>query len=302
MNMLSIQTNPHSNTAKTSGAIILCLICLVPRLVIAQSASIKSPREALEATVINAFVSTADGWSVDEVMLHDERRRQFVQQCRTENTTATDKEFFEMLLRVRKGGRLQVRATRNERANLEDYAIAAEITARRMADEKKVHLDQILCDPALLSRFDALAAELSPDTAPYLLRKTALHLRKARQLQPELVIQANSWQVQIHDYTLEDLTENLTQLTSRPGIYIFRDASGYLYIGQSQNLKERLTHHLKASDRDQLRRYLLENAGPDLKIELHEFAEGSPGEKLSSRRAYESELIRSRQPRLNLSP
>lgn len=259
-------------------------------------------RKIEETKVIAAFEKSADGWSVDEVILHDERRQKFLDSCQEEGTSGTAKELFESLLRVRKGGRLKVRATHSKRVSLEEFTIAAEIAARRMADENKAHFDQVLCDPKLLSAFDNIAKELSPNTDPYLLRKAALRLRKSRQLQPELVTQANQWAVKISDYSLDELTEQLPELTTRPGIYIFRDATGYLYIGQSNNLRERLSHHLKESDRDQLRRYLVEKAGPQLKIELHEFLDGSPGEKLAARRAYESELIRSRKPRLNLAP
>ena len=235
-------------------------------------------------------------------MLNDGRRRAFLDGCKTVAAEGDEKELFETLLRVRKGGRLETRATRTERVSVEDYTIAAEIAARRVGDERKVHFDEILCDPELLSMFDRIAGELSPDVENYLFRKAALRLRKSRQLRPELAVQANDWKVRIRDYTLEELTAQLPQVTSRPGIYIFRDLSGYLYIGQTNNLRERLTHHLEESDRDQLRRYLLEKGGVDLRIELHEFEEGSPGEKLAARRAYESELIRSREPRLNLAP
>lgn len=267
-----------------------------------QNKPVESESQDIEKIVVKAFEKSAEGWSVDEVMLHDQRRHKFVDSCKLAGADADETLLFETLLRVRKGGRLKIRSTERERTSLEDFTIAAEIAARRMADEKKVHFDQILCDPELLKAFDELAIELSPNTDAYLLRKAALRLRKSRQLQPELVIQASDWKVNISEYTFDELTSHLPETTTRPGIYIFRDATGYLYIGQSNNLRDRLTHHLKESDRDQLRNYMLEHGGTELTIELHEFAEGSPGEKLASRRAYESELIRSRKPRLNLAP
>jgi len=287
------------------GIVLLFSVLLLDWMMVpcsAQESAASSARLDLESKVIEAFGKTADGWSVDEVMLHDERRRAFLDSCKSVGAEGDEKQLFETLLRVRKGGRLEVRSTRSERVSVEDYTIAAEIAARRVGDERKVHFDEILCDPELLNRFDTLAGELSPDVENYLFRKAALRLRKSRQLRPELAVQANDWRVRIHDYTLDELTAQLSQVTSRPGIYIFRDASGYLYIGQTNNLRERLTHHLEQSDRDQLRRYLLEKSGVDLRIELHEFEDGSPGEKLAARRAYESELIRSREPRLNLAP
>ncbi len=88
----------------------------------------------------------------------------------------------------------------------------------------------------------------------------------------------------------------------RPGIYIFRDETGFLYIGQSQNLQQRLAKHFEDSDRKNLTKYLSENSNGAIVVELHIFEEGSPAEKLSIREAYESELIRSRKPRLNIAP
>ena len=263
-----------------------------------------SPRDEAgdrAALVKKAFQKSHDGWSVDEVLLHNERRKSFLDACKAAGSQLPEKELCEQLLRSRKGGKLDVQTTKEERVSLDDYIITAEIAARRLADEHQVHFDQVLCDPELLQEFDQHAGELSPGTDPYLLRKAALRLRKSRMLKPELALHATDWEVDIVDYSLAEITEQLSKLSSRPGIYIFRDQTGYLYIGQSHNLRERLTHHLQESDRDQLRRYLIEESDGTLTVELHIFRDGSPGEQLRQRRAYESELIRSRQPRLNLA-
>jgi hypothetical protein len=267
----------------------------------AQEASSPADVSDKAALVKEAFQKCHAGWSVDEVLLHNERRKAFLDACEASGSHLPEKELWEQLLRSRKGGKLNVQTTKEERISLEDYAIPAEIAARRLSDEHQVHFDQVLCDPELLEKFDQQARELSPGTDVYLLRKAALRLRKSRMLKPELTLHATDWQVDIVDYSLAEITEKLSTLSTRPGIYIFRDQSGYLYIGQSHNLRERLTHHLQESDRDQLRRYLIEESGSSLTVELHIFRDGSPGEQLRQRRAYESELIRSRQPRLNLS-
>jgi excinuclease UvrABC nuclease subunit len=102
--------------------------------------------------------------------------------------------------------------------------------------------------------------------------------------------------------SVEEAKKRIELIPKRPGIYIFRDSTGFLYIGQSNNLRERLTKHLAESDRKNLSDYLLKNAANDLMLEMHVFREGSPAEQTNVREAYESELIRSRKPRLNLSP
>ena len=91
-------------------------------------------------------------------------------------------------------------------------------------------------------------------------------------------------------------------LHALPGVYIFRDSTGYLYIGQSNNLRTRLTKHLSGSDRKALAKYLGEQDLDRITLEMHVFGPGSPALSTTAREAYESELIRSRKPRLNLAP
>ncbi len=88
------------------------------------------------------------------------------------------------------------------------------------------------------------------------------------------------------------LKEDFSKIPERPGIYIFRDSTGYLYIGQSKDLRSRLTEHLKASDRLALSEYLSNRDSLKIVVELHVFSQGSPAENAVIREAYESELIR----------
>ena len=110
------------------------------------------------------------------------------------------------------------------------------------------------------------------------------------------------WHVTIHEVPIREAMENLDAISEQPGVYIFRDNTGYLYIGQSNNLRTRLTKHLSGSDRKALAKYL---GGKDLDritLEMHVFGPGSPALSTTPREAYESELIRSRKPRFNLAP
>ena len=62
------------------------------------------------------------------------------------------------------------------------------------------------------------------------------------------------------------------------------------------------SQHLQSSDRLSLRKYLDTVADGSVTIELHTFGPKSPANELAIRRAYESEMIRSREPRLNVRP
>ena len=68
------------------------------------------------------------------------------------------------------------------------------------------------------------------------------------------------------------------------------------------NLRVRLQKHLDQSDRRSLARYFTEHGVGDVSVELHAFAPDSQARVETMRRAYESELIRSRKPRFNVAP
>jgi predicted GIY-YIG superfamily endonuclease len=75
-----------------------------------------------------------------------------------------------------------------------------------------------------------------------------------------------------------------------------------LYIGQSENLRERLKSHLIESHSFSLAKYLHQKGADKISIEIHSFAPDSRAKETMIRRAYESELIASRKPRFNIQP
>jgi excinuclease UvrABC nuclease subunit len=85
-------------------------------------------------------------------------------------------------------------------------------------------------------------------------------------------------------------------------VYLFRSASGYLYVGEAANLAARLQVHIEGSDQTSLAEYLANDDAEAISVELHIFPADSPASRVAVRRAYESELIRSRQPKFNIRP
>ncbi|GAB5404420.1 MAG: excinuclease ABC subunit C [Aureliella sp.] len=272
------------------------------------------PTPELEKTVALAFSVTHDGWSSDEVLLMDGRRKKFVDQCREltqqRGEPLQDEDAYcRALLHIRKSGGKLPRATKRAKSSAIDSVgvseaellAASEIAARKLSDQLHCHTDAILVDSAARTFFDQQAKKICP-ASPYALRKAALRLRKTRRLEPELLSRVADWKLQVVEHSVIKLRTNLELVPKRPGIYLFRDKSGYLYIGQASDLRNRLTSHLTDSDRRALSDYLNRNDASEITVELHVFQKGSPGEKLRTRRAYESELIRTRSPRLNLAP
>jgi oxygen-dependent protoporphyrinogen oxidase len=282
------------------------------RFAAAQASFENSARKTdLTQIVQQAFRETHDGWSVDEVLLQDMLRQNFLAACRHERQAelenVTDRELLEQLVRLRKSKKLDVATTRSERSDVSEYLVAAEIASRLMNDSYGVSPDHWLVDPELVQEFDKMAQSVLKESVlkdgeSYLLRKAALRLRKSRALRPELLQRVTDWEVTIEIRDLADLRTKLDDVSDGPGIYIFRDRTGYLYIGQASNLKKRLKTHLTDSDRKALSSYLKVVDEQEITVELHIFGTNSPAQKTVVREAYESELIRSRKPRLNLAP
>jgi protoporphyrinogen/coproporphyrinogen III oxidase len=274
-----------------------------------QEAAIGSASKMSDELIRQAFLDMHDGWSVDEVLLDDGRRQAFLKRIHElldegsrDEAKPTDKELFERLVQLRKGNKLQIKSTKSQTSDVSDYLVGAEIASRLMHDRYGVSSDQWLVDPELLAKFDEIGLPIVGDSNSYLLRKAALKLRKSRSLRPELLQRVTDWHVTIQEMPLTEAAESLSQIPESPGVYIFRDRTGYLYIGQASNLRSRLKKHLTDSDRKALSHYLSEDTSDSLTLELHVFGPDSPAKETVAREAYESELIRSRKPKLNVAP
>ena len=258
--------------------------------------------DVVQQIVIDAFARTSDGWSSDEVLLHDERRERFMASVRSSDAKIDEREACLLLLKLRKAGKLTTKATRRGKPADKEAVPIAEVAARMVMDKYDVASDIIIADPDIRHAFDSAALQVDPDISLYDARKAVLQLRKSRRLKPELVLRVADWDKDVKVNALLEVQANLEMVPKVPGVYLFRDATGYIYIGEAINLRDRLTQHLTDSDRRSLAAYIRQTAGEGLSIEWHAFAADSPMKQLSVRRAYESEMIRSRQPRLNVRP
>ena len=259
-------------------------------------------RQQLADVVTTAFQEVHDGWSTDEVVLKDDLNQKFLAKCQEKLPDDPPADFNWTLLNLRKAGKLGSVTTKRARHDHHDYEHASEIVARHLQDKYEQTIDRILCDPERRAEFDKAAIAIAPDVEPYRLRKAAFGLRKARQLTPELVVRAVDWKKEILTLSAADIVADGKLVPDAPGVYIFRDSTGYLYIGESSSLKQRVNQHLDRSDRKSLAHYLWEKGNREITVELHVFGKDTPAKDKTRRRAYESELIKSRKPRFNIAP
>lgn len=258
--------------------------------------------EKINDIVKQAFLETHEGYSTDEVIICDRLNGPFIEMCREQLPFVSEEEFNWRLINLRKQGKLGRIATRRDNCNHDDYFHASEIAARLIYDKYETNVDRAFCRPELKKEFDTIAQSIAPNVSAYLLRKAALKLRKNRQLKPELVPRVASWCKCVLTFPAEEVARNPKLVPRKPGVYIFWDASGYLYIGESKDLYLRIKKHLDHSDRKSLAYYFWKNGFANISVELHVFDPSSYAVHKSSRRAYESNLIGIRHPKLNLQP
>lgn len=257
----------------------------------------------LKDVVRLSFADVYDGWSSDEVLLQDELNAAFIAACVKRLPEGRAFDFNWTLLNLRKAGQLtDLKSTKRKVTDPDEYLHAAEIAARFVEDKYQVNTDRIICEPKLRAEFDEIARKIAPDISSYQLRKASFTLRKSWRLQPELVSRVATWNKEVVELAGSKIVADDKLVPSKPGVYIIRDKSGYLYIGESSNLRDRVNRHLDESDRKSLAAYLNEQGVKSIVVEIHAFDADSDARLKPMRRAYESDLIRSRKPRFNLAP
>ncbi|MEM7453961.1 MAG: GIY-YIG nuclease family protein [Planctomycetota bacterium] len=256
----------------------------------------------LRTVVRTAFSQTHEGWSCDEVILNDRLHTAFVAAVQQHLPGATVEQCGWTLLNLRKAGKLNVETTQRQRLDVSEITHIAEIAARSVQDRYGMSTDRIMVTPEARAEFDALVLEIDSSLDVYLARRAAFKMRKQRRLRPELITRIADWGRTIESHSVADIVADATVLNEHPGIYIFRDETGYLYIGQTDNLRERLLTHIDSSHSATLSGYLASRGADSITIEVHDFDPDSRASETMVRRAYESELIASRQPRFNIQP
>lgn len=250
----------------------------------------------MKAKIICAFEAVHAENSVDRVIADPRLNTAFVEECQRQGLDAAAATFNRALLNLRKAGSLRGLKSRSAPLGNDDsYRFAAEMAARHMERRDGVTLDDILCDPALAAEFDRLAACISPGFTPLQYRWSALNLRKARRLPPELLARVAPPQ-QILSLPVREV--DLDSVPPKQGLYLFFTGNECLYVGEAENLRNRVAKHLDHSDNKGLARWLWDQGPDELFLEL-QILDSATTQKV--RRALERELIRGRGPLFNVS-
>lgn len=258
--------------------------------------------DKIEEVVEIAFHRVHKGYSPEDVIICDRLNLEFIKQCNLLIENKTVGELNWAFDNLRKTGKLGKVTEKVVRIKHDRYLHASDISARLVCDKYNISLDELKCYPCYRDEFDKTALDIVPGVSKYRFRKAALKLRKTRKMRPELVCRIADWDRKITSLKATETLKNKYLLPKNPGVYIFRDSTGVLYIGEASNLRIRVYKHLDHSDRKSLAHYFWQNGFGEIWIDIHAFDPDSEGRITKNRRAYESELIYSRKPRFNMQP
>jgi predicted GIY-YIG superfamily endonuclease len=245
--------------------------------------------------IVQAFHHASQGLSPDRVVADPALNCAYLSECDRLGLGSDAATLNRSLLNLRKRGGLRgVSSRRTTLKDQPDYRFAAEIAVRFLERANEITLDQIICDPRYAERFDEIAMTIVPGGTPFEYRWAALNLRKQQRLRPEVLARV-ARPSSVVQFKVSGLSPNL--VPQSPGLYLFYSSQATLYVGESDNLQNRIRKHLDHSDNKELARWLWEFGEAALHLEL-QVLDKSITQRV--RRALEVELIRSRLPVFNV--
>ena len=245
--------------------------------------------------IVQAFHHASQGFSPDRVVADPDLNRAYLSECDRLGLGSDAAKLNRSLLNLRKRGGLRgISSRRTVLKDQPEYRFAAEIAARFLERENEITLDQIICDPHFAERFDEIAKTIVPGGGSFEYRWAALNLRKQQRLSPEVLARV-ARPSRLLQFQVRGLSLDVVPRT--PGLYLFYSNQATLYIGECDDLQNRIRKHLDHSDNKALARWLWEFGEASLHLEL-QVLDKSITQRI--RRALEVELIRSRLPVFNV--
>jgi site-specific DNA-methyltransferase (adenine-specific) len=204
------------------------------------------------ATIAQAYLEVRDGYSTDRVVADPDLNRLFLRRCHELGLKDSDVDLNWKLFNARKNRYLtEIPKTKKYTPSKKDeFEFSSEIAIRyiqekiRREQDTRVSLDRIICDPNLAYEFDRIAAQLAPGYSPLDYRWIALGVRKAA---GRYHTDAKSATIPTFEYLGSTHTVKASKIPTDQGMYIFRYADDSLFVGETDNLRNRIERHFDVS-------------------------------------------------------
>lgn len=249
--------------AEAEGVSLNQLVLTKLALQMSKLASGSMPEMAL---IAQAYLEVRDGFSIDRVVADPELDRRFLRRCRELGLGGTDFDLNWKLFNGRKNKYFtDLPKTKNYTASRKDeFEFSSEIgiryvQERLLARERRdVSLDKIICDPDLALEFDRIAGKLAPGFSSLDYRWVALGVRKAsgRYASKAQTIKPPNFEILGHTDAVK-----ASRITTGQGIYLFRCEDASLFVGDTDNLRQRIERHLDSGGTSGLPDWLYDRGG-----------------------------------------
>ncbi len=219
----------------------------------AQMSQIASGPHPEMAGIAQAFLEVRDGYSTDRVIADPRLNRAFLRRCRELGLAGTDFDLNWRLMYARKKNYL-ARLPKTKRytpSRIDEFEFSSEIAIRyvqremEQKGERKISPDRILCDPELAEEFDKIAMKLAPGFCPLDYRWAALHVRKAA---GRLWKQAVKTALPSFDPFGSTRAVRPSRIPAEQGVYLFRCGDDSVFVGETDNLRNRIERHFDQSE------------------------------------------------------
>ena len=208
----------------------------------------RSDGSDLNRGVAEAFHGIRNGFPIDRLIIDPELNQQFVAACTRLGLPGKAFDWNHRLMNLRKAGHLRgVKASQRtsfpmEEREFDRYKFACEIAVQRFEKEQGTVLDHVLCDPDLARAFDQYVLTMLPDAPPPLkIRWFALRIRKTAQYISRTSAELQSVIAMPRESGENPFTIDLTRVAAAPGLYWLACERKHLYVGETENLRERLS-------------------------------------------------------------
>jgi site-specific DNA-methyltransferase (adenine-specific) len=164
----------------------------------------------------------------------------FLKICRDRGIAAGPDAVNKALLHARKSGRLSGLNSTRTSIDYDDFAFACEFAATELRCRTGASVDDILCDPALASEFDSIAARIAPGRKPFEYRWAALSIRKAAGRKGK---EPAKFKMPAFTKGFKLLADPIAKVPDQPGVYLLSEQGKALYAQSTGNLRREVEFH-----------------------------------------------------------
>jgi site-specific DNA-methyltransferase (adenine-specific) len=193
----------------------------------------------LRKAFMRARRECGDRFSTDRYVAEPKRNRVFLAKCRELGLRASDYVLNKTLFNARKNRLLRDLKSKRTHVPYDEFAFASEFAATELRYLLGASIDEILCDPDLAAKFDAVAMRIRPGFTSLDYRWAILSIRKAGRhykLDPSFKMPSFRKGFRL----THDPIESIPDLS---GVYLLYERKRLLYARSTSQLRHGISLH-----------------------------------------------------------